>query len=254
MPGAVETCGGIGSCAFHIGGIVAGLACLISGIIGISDARTFEHFILNIYAMAFGFWIFILEIYQPSWFLDKFGFYDTMPGRGFFILFVGCLSLGTTSFQRFLGGLGIFVAFCYLLLALILKAGCLNPESPMLKRHQIDLNDLPEPLYKSSTGKKGTGAYQAPSAGVEVPAHEYDQNGGGMHDDQGGNTVVVESRDNDTKLESGNPYEDGGSYNANGVTLTGDQVSSAASFAAKNPEMVSGTINMVSKVSKSALR
>jgi len=249
MPGAVESCGGVGSCAFHTGGIVAGMACLLSGIIGISDATTFEHFILNIYAMAFGFWIFILEIYQPSWFLAKFGFYDTMPGRGFFILFVGCLSLGNTSFQRFLGGLGIFVAFCYLLLACTLKTGILDPESPMLKRHQIDVNDLPEPLYKSSTGKKGTGAYQAPSAGIEIPAHANDQNGGGL--DQGDSTVVVES---DAKMESGNPYEDNDTYDVNGVTVTGEQVSNAANFAAKNPEMVSGTMNMVSKVSKSALR
>jgi len=250
MPGAVEVCGGIGSCAFHTGGIVAGLACLLSGIIGITAANSFEHFILNIYAMAFGFWIFILEIYQPSWFLEKFGFYDTMPGRGFFILFVGCLSLGSTSFQRFLGALGILVAFCYLLLACTLKSGILDPESPMLKRHQIELNDLPEPLYKSSTGKKGTGAYQAPSAGVEVPAH-----GDAMHDDPGGSTVVIDSRENDAKMESGNPYdEDDATINVNGVKLTGDQVSTAASFAAKNPEMVSGTINMVSQVSKKALR
>jgi len=128
----VQSCGGTGALTFHLGGIIGGLSCCLSGIIGISNVKSFENFVTSIYSMVFGGTIFLLELYQPSWFVRRFGFYDTMSGRGFFILSIGFLSVGSSGFQRFLGAVGVLVAILYLLLSCSLSIGILDPSNPKL--------------------------------------------------------------------------------------------------------------------------
>jgi len=248
----VDTCGGLGPIIFHIGGIVGGAACTISGIVGMSKADSFEGFIISIYSIVFGLSIFILEIYQPDWFMDRFGFYDTMHGRGFFIMLVGCLALGSSGFQRFCGALGVIVAIFYLMLACSLKVGILNKDNPTLTRHQINIMDLPDPLWKGGNGraKNDPGTVPQPSPDPEISPGDYDHHGNDMYDEPAGGDRGLVSAD---RVETGarmienNPVPNDSSYNVNGVNVTGRQVNAAAGFAARNPKLVSGAINVVSR-------
>jgi len=255
MPGGmVETCGGLGPLIFHTGGLVGGVACFISGIVGLGNTSTFEGIIIGIYSIAFGLSIFILEIYQPDWFNERFGFYDTMHGRGFFIMLVGCLALGSTGFQRFCGAIGVTVAILYLLLAVSLKLGILNQNNPTLAAHKIDLMDLPDPLWKGGNGrakaKKAAETVPQPSPDPEMSPGEYDHRGQNRYDDPAGgdNGLVSANRvENGARVIENNPVPSDASYNVNGVRVTGNQVNAAAGFAARNPKLVSGAINVMSR-------
>jgi len=160
---------------FHTGGLVAGLCCLLSGIFGIVAPGdgvkvNFEIFMISMYSAVFGFMIAFLEVWQPSWFSRLFGFYDTMVGRGVFILLTSCLALGHTGLQKFLGALGLIVALLYIILAALIRFNVVKPDSEQLRKFNLqDVTVLPNPLWKGSVGAAEAGKNEPLAEGGYAP-------------------------------------------------------------------------------------
>ncbi|KAJ2614539.1 hypothetical protein H4S08_001656 [Coemansia sp. RSA 1365] len=105
---------------FRLTNLVVAILMIVSAIVFFTWSN-FGRIMVGVFEIIFGIWMIMIELFDMSWFTPYVQFMFTWRGRGFFYVFMGCLTLGNKTYGWVMGAIIIAIGIVYIVLSLTVK-------------------------------------------------------------------------------------------------------------------------------------